>query len=149
MEVFAISPASSKPIWFVFIICLILLFVLLALGYIAYSSQYSRVEINGDRLRLVGVFWGREIALSRIKTSQVRLVDLTRNQDLYPKRRSLGTGLPGYASGWFRLANGEKSLVYLTDRCRVAYIPTDQGYSLLLSVEQGQQFIDRIREYDR
>jgi hypothetical protein len=58
--------------------------------------------------------------------------------------RTVGTALPGYRSGWFRLANGEKALVYVTDPSRVVYVPTTDGYSLLLSVAETDQFVDRL-----
>jgi hypothetical protein len=45
----------------------------------------------------------------------------------------MGTALPNYQSGWFRLANGEKALLYLSQRDRALYIPTTAGYSILLS----------------
>jgi len=48
--------------------------------------------------------------------------------------RTRGTGLPGYSAGWFRLRNGEKALCFLTDRSRLAYVPTRAGFSVLLSV---------------
>ena len=63
-----------------------------------------------------------------------------------PTRRTLGTGLPGYASGWFRLHNGEKALVYLSRRDQVVYVPTSEGYSLLLSVEHPQRFITILEQ---
>jgi hypothetical protein len=125
MDVFAISPASAKPLWFLGVICVLLAVVLFALVYTAYSSRHSRVEIAGDRIKLIGDFWGRDI----------------------PKRRTLGTGLPGYASGWFRLRSGEKALVYLTRRRDVVYVPTSDGYSLLLSVEEPEKFIGTLQRY--
>jgi hypothetical protein len=53
----------------------------------------------------------------------------------------MGTGLPGYQSGWFRLANGESALVYLTDRSKAVHIPTTLGYSLLLSPDDPDGFL--------
>jgi hypothetical protein len=35
-------------------------------------------------------------------------------------------------AGWIRLKNDEKALVYLTGRTAVLYVPTRQGYSILL-----------------
>jgi hypothetical protein len=56
----------------------------------------------------------------------------------------MGTGLPGYAAGWFKLANGEKALVYVTTQSEVVYIPTTEGYSLLLSVTEPDRFLARL-----
>ena len=134
MDVFAITPASSKPLWLIAVICVILAAVFMALAYTAYSSQKSRVELDNGRIRLVGDFWGREIPLERLNVSDARILDLGKNTEHAPRRRTFGTGLPGYASGWFKLRNGEKALVYLSRRTDVAYVPTTEGYSLLLSV---------------
>ncbi len=143
-EVFPISPASAKPIWFVAVICLLLAVVLVALAYTAYSSRHSRVEIDREHLRLVGDFWGRAIPLKLLKLSEARVLDLDHAPEYYPKARTWGTGLPGYASGWFRLRSGEKALVYLTNRQRVVYVPTSDDYSLLLSVQEPQQFVEAL-----
>jgi len=148
MDVFAISPASPKPLWFLAVICVLLGVVLLALAYTAYSSRNSRVEIESDRIKLVGDFWGREIPFNLLNVSGARILDLTQNTEHSPKRRTLGTGLPGYASGWFRLRSGEKALVYLTKRRDVVYVPTFDGYSLLLSVEEPERFITRLQQYN-
>ncbi len=148
MEVFAISPASPKPLWFLAIICVLLAVVLMALAYTAYSSRNSRVEIESDRIKLVGDFWGREIPFTLLNVSGARILDLTGNTEYSPKRRTFGTGLPGYASGWFRLRSGEKALVYLTKRRDVVYVPTSDGYSLLLSVEEPERFIATLQQYN-
>ncbi len=144
MDVFAIAPASSKPLWFIAVICVILAAVLMAMAYTAYSSQNSRVEIDNDRIRLVGDFWGREIPFRLIRLPDARILDLHRKSELAPRHRTFGTGLPGYASGWFKLRNGEKALAYLSRRTDVVYLPTSDGYSLLLSVENPHSFLDTL-----
>ncbi len=145
MDVFSISPATPKPLWFLGSICLLLAAVLFALAYTAYSSRHSRVEIDGARIRLVGDFWGRSIPFTALNISRAKIVDLNIERAYAPKRRTLGTGLPGYASGWFRLRNGEKALVYLTGRDGVVYLPTSIGYALLLKLEQPEKFIETLR----
>lgn len=147
MDIFAISPASPKPLWLLGIICILLAVILAALAYTAYSSRHSSVEIDSNRIKLVGDFWGREIPFKLLNISDARILDLTTTTEYAPKRRTFGTGLPGYASGWFRLRNGEKALVYLTKRDKVVYLPTSDGYSLLLSVEDPQRFIQTLQRY--
>ena len=146
MEVFSISPASAKPLWFLAIISVLLAFILAILVYTGYSSQHSRVELESDRLRLVGDFWGRAIPLELIDVSGTRILALDRKSEYSLKRRTLGTGLPGYASGWFRLRNGEKALVYLTRSDRIVYIPTSLDYALLLSIENPEIFIETLQK---
>ena len=145
METFPIAPASAKPLWFVFFICGVLMLVVFAMAYTAWSSRNSRVEMGADRIHLVGDFWGREIPFELLDVSKAHTVDLTRRSDHSPVRRTMGTGLPGFASGWFRLSNGEKALVYLTQYREVVYLPTTEGYSLLLSVEDPERFLESLR----
>ena len=146
MEVFPISPASSKPLWFIVIIGFLLTFVLIALVYTGYSSLHSRVELKKDKLRLVGDFWGREIPLELIDVSKASILDLNQRAEYSPKYRTLGTGLPGYSSGWFRLRGGQKALVYLTRKERIVYLPTSSDYVLLLSMEDPEQFIENLQQ---
>jgi len=44
-----------------------------------------------------------------LRTSEARRIDLAASPELQPRRRTLGTGLPGYQAGWFRLKGGEKA----------------------------------------
>lgn len=146
MEVFPIIPASSKALWFIVAGCVVLALIISALAFTAYSARHSRVVVNADSIRIAGDFWGRTIPLSRLDLTAARVVDLETASELAPRRRTFGTGLPGYASGWFRLRGGEKALVYLTDRRRIAYVPTAEGYALLLSVEDPAGLIDTLRQ---
>jgi hypothetical protein len=57
----------------------------------------------------------------------------------------MGTGLPGYAAGWFRLTNGERALLYVTTRERVLYVPTQAGYALLLSPSDPDGMLADLR----
>jgi DNA-binding IclR family transcriptional regulator len=143
-ELFPITPASVKPLWFLGGICVVLGAVLLVLAYTAYSARHSRVEIDDDHLRVVGDLWGRSVPLDALDVDGAQVLDLAVRSDYAPSRRTMGTGLPGYASGWFRLRNGEKALAYLTDWERVAYIPTSEGYALLLSVPDPARLIERV-----
>lgn len=147
MDVFAITPASAKPFWIITIICLLLVAILMTLMYTAYSSRNSRVEIESDAIKLVGDIWGRKIPFKLLDIPGARILDITVSTEYTPKRRTFGTGLPGYASGWFRLRNGEKALLYLTSRNNVVYLPTSDDYSLLLSIEEPERFIATLQRY--
>lgn len=143
--VFPIVPASAKPIWFLAAICILLSIILAALAYTAYSARHSRFEVGNGQLRLAGDFWARSIPLQSLRLERAAILDLAQAPDYAPHRRTLGTGLPGYASGWFRLRNGEKALAYLTRRDSVVYIPTSLGYSLLLSADRPREFLTALR----
>ena len=144
-EIFPIVPASAKPIWFLGAICIILVVIFAALAYTAYSARNSRIEVGENQLRLVGDFWGRSLDIQSLRLDNAAVVDVGSSSNYAPRRRTFGTAVPGYASGWFRLHNGEKALAYLTNRETVVYIPTTLGYSLLLSADRPNQFLDALR----
>ena len=144
--VFTIVPAGSGPLWFVAGLSAFLIALMLLFGWIAWSSRNARFTISPDGLSLVGDLWGRHVPAVALQVERARAVDLEREAPLRPVSRRMGTGIPGFAAGWFRLANGDKALIYLTDRRRVAYVPTSDGYVLLLSVAEPDRFVRVLRE---
>jgi hypothetical protein len=146
LEVFPIVPAGAKPLWFIAVICLVLGLVLVMLAWIAWSARHSRVEVTDESVRLVGDLWGRSIPIASLDLAAASILRLDSSSEYRPVSRTLGTGMPGYASGWFRLRNGEKALAYLTSSGRVIRIPTSDGYSLLLSVADPEALLGALRE---
>jgi hypothetical protein len=147
LEVFPIVPAAAKPLWFLGAIGLVLALVLLT--YVAWSARHSRVEVTDQTLRLVGDLWGRSIPLRSLDLASARVLRLDAASSYRPVSRTFGTGIPGYASGWLRLRNGEKALAYLTSSESVVHIPTSQGYSLLLSVAEPEALLRVLRDHAR
>jgi hypothetical protein len=145
-QIFHIAPASVRPIWFM-VPVLILAIVLgtggVIIGASVRGARSTIFELSDKALRVHGDVYGRTIPSTELRAAEAARVDISGG----PFRlvaRTVGTALPGYRSGWFRLANGEKALVYVTDPSRVVYVPTTDGYSLLLSVAETDQFVDRL-----
>jgi hypothetical protein len=146
MESFAIVPGPSRGLWVFFaVIVLILLLAATVLLATVRGARVSRFELSDAGLRLRGDWYGRMIPADSLRGGAARIVDLATSPDLQPRRRTLGTAFPGYRSGWFRLRNGEKALVYLTETSRTVYVPTRGGYSVLLSPQQPERFVERLR----
>ena len=145
MNVFPIAPAESRYLWFLIPVVVVLLGSVALLVTSVRGAHASRFEIQTDGLRLEGDLYGRLVPRSQLHVSLARRVDLGREEGLRPRWRRMGTGLPGYQAGWFRLRNGEKALLYLTDRTRAVYIPTTAGYSLLLSPADPDRFLSQLR----
>ncbi len=143
-EVFQMIPASSKPLWFLGAICGLLILLIGLFGYIAHASQHARFEVSRSGLTIIGDFYGRTIPVQSLVADRAMRIDLSGDSVHRPRIRTFGTGLPGYSSGWFRLRNGEKALLYVTDPKRAVYIPTTEGYSLVLSVAQPEAFLRTI-----
>jgi hypothetical protein len=146
MESFAIIPASSRSLW-VFYVLMLLLFVGVAsvLFITGRGSRASRFELSEAGLRLRGDLWGRMIPSNALRGGAARIVDLATTPDLQPRWRTSGTTFSGYRAGWFRLRNGEKALVYLTETSRTVYVPTRKGYSVMLTPQQPERFLERLR----
>jgi len=145
LNVFPIAPAESRYLWFLIPVVVVLLGSVALLVTSVRGAHASRFEIQSDGLRLEGDLYGRLVPRSQLHVSLARRVDLGREEALRPRWRRMGTGLPGYQAGWFRLRNGEKALLYLTDRTRAVYIPTTAGYSLLLSPADPDRFLSQLR----
>ena len=147
--VFPMIPAAGKSLWFFAVIGLVPLAVLVVLIWLAWSMQGARFTVSPEGLRLQGDLYGRLIPFHALKLDEAVVTDLNTDRDHQPTRRTMGTGLPGYSAGWFRLRNGAKALLYVTDRTRVARIPTTEGYTVMLSVDDPAAFIAEIRARSR
>ncbi len=145
---FQITPASSGAT--VFLVALTILMAVMAVGFgwMATSATRPSVVLGESELTLKAPFYGRSIELPAVRFEEARVVNLDAGSDVKPTRRTNGLGLPGLGLGWFRLANGEKALVALSSRDRVVYIPTDEGYSLLFSIERPEAFLEYASRHD-
>ena len=142
MDVFTIAPVAGRAFWLVLLVPgLVLALVVGVLG-----AHAARFEVSAEGLRLRGDLYGRTIPIGDIRAGDARRINLAATPDLAPRRRTMGTGLPGYRSGWFRLRNGERALLYLTDWSRAVYVPTTDGYSLLLSPADPDRFLAALRQ---
>lgn len=146
-DVFPIIPAGSGPLWILLAISVLMLAAVVFFAFIAYGSRHSAVEVADSGLRIRAVFYGREIPLSRLLTEAARPVDLAKEPDYAPVLRTNGIGLPGYSAGWFKLRNGQKALAFMTDRRRVAMIPTRDKYVVMVSVPDPAAFLEALRRH--
>lgn len=145
MESFPIAPPSSHSLWF-FVPIALVLFAAAALLMTMLGSRRARYELSPAGISLRGDLYGRRlIPASDLLGGAARIVDLDREPELSPRWRTLGTGLPGYKAGWFKLSNGEKALVSLTDTHHAVYLPTNRGFVLLLSPAQPDRFLAAVR----
>lgn len=142
---FPIAPATSRYLWFMIPIAALLLGVMVMLALSIRGSRTAHFEVTADSLGLHGDLYGRAIPLTDVRIGDARRVNFTAEPGLLPKWKTIGTGLPGYQSGWFRLRNGEKALLYLTDRARAVYVPTTRNYGLLLSPGDPDGFLAALR----
>ena len=150
MQVFDIAPSDSKGLLIIGGLAIVVVVLVVGLvGKSVLGSRSSRFEVSDQGLRLRGDLYGRLIPPAAIRSASARRVNFSQSPELTPTRRTMGTALPGYQSGWFRLRNGEKSLLYLTDRTRAVYVPTSAGYSVLLSPIDPDGFLQALKAVRR
>lgn len=145
MNIFPIAPAESRYLWFLIPVFVVLLGAMALIATSVRGAHAASFEIVPEGLRLRGDLYGRFIPKAQLRVDLARRVDLASNAELRPKWRRIGTGLPGYQAGWFRLRNGDKALLYLTDRTRAVYLPTTDGYSVLISPLDPDGFLVRLK----
>jgi Bacterial PH domain len=119
----------------------VLVLVGAVLAYSGASSRRVQFEVSPEGLRIRRSLFGRFIPRDELLLGGARPADLVQEKDLRPFLRTFGAGLVGYSEGWFLLRNREKALAFLTDRTRVALLPTRTGYNVMLSVEDPRAFL--------
>jgi len=136
IRVFEIAKASSG--WGTL---LLLIPAVLLVGVLWFTwPRALKVEVGPENLRLRGSVYARVIPRAALLVEGLRVVDLRGNSPFALTRRTNGIGLPQYSVGWFRTRSGEKALAFVTQRDHVVYLPTREGYALLLSIEDHEGF---------
>lgn len=90
-------------------------------------------------------FHRQPLALAELDLASARVVDLGERSELRSLLRTSDTAFPGFRSGWFRLRNRRRAFVAMTTGPRVLFVPTRNGYDLLLQPRQPQALLDRLR----
>jgi hypothetical protein len=114
-----------------------LVFVTTLAMYFWLRRMFMRIaaRIEGDRLHLETGFSRGDYALAELAANGLRVVDLDAEREHRPGVRTWGIGLPGLASGWFRLRSGERALCILTGAWnRVCLLRAHDGTRILLSL---------------
>jgi hypothetical protein len=111
---------------------------------LAWALRHPRVSLQ-DGLLQVGRVPRVRVAAKDVDLDAARTVDLTRERDLDPILRLMGTRLPGYRAGWFWLRNGQRAFVLVTDPRRALLLPRRGGAPLLLSPERPDALLDALR----
>jgi hypothetical protein len=145
-KLFQLVPAPLSTLWGIFVAVILCLVLAAFLSYLVFTTRHTTVEINARGLWIKGGVYTRRIEKSSVLREKMRVVDLLSSPAYQPKKRLNGLGLPRYKMGWFRLQNGEKALVFLSDTGGAVYIPTSKGYSLLINPQNVERFIRTIDE---
>lgn len=106
---------------------------LVLVGVIVWAVRRRSVELGPTALTIRAGFYSRTIPRAALQVESGILVSLFEQREIAPRWRTNGIRVPGFRAGWFRLAKGEKALVLVTDPRVVTYLPTREGFALLVS----------------
>ncbi len=138
---FPIAPAGAGSLYFGIGFVIFMLAVSALVIWATTGHLRVKYQVGPDEFRIAGDLYGRGIPWSDINGRSIREVDLSSHPELRPQLRLNGTGMPGYAAGWFRLRGGAKALAFLTDQHRVVLAETSRGYLLLLSTPDPEALV--------
>jgi len=144
--VFFETIIQTKGSSYIILIIIIILSVLLLIGLligIIHAVKNTSIAINDNNVIIKSFLYGRKIPIQDIKINETRMINLNQESEFNISVRTNGIGLPNFYSGWMRLKNGQKALVFLTDREKVLLMPVND-FIILFSMERGEEFIKRL-----
>ena len=149
-QVFDIAPSQGSTSNTI-LACLIPIgLMILVIGaffaYYAWTYTHVRFEVSPSGLRIMGSVYGRQIPMEQLNVRQARVINFNEEPGFALSWRTNAVGLPFYSAGWFKLKNGQKALAFITNRKEVVYIPTNCGYSVMLSVVHPEHFVAALKQ---
>lgn len=144
-KVFHLIPASSVSLWTFAVLILMLIVILVVFARFVYWSKYTTYEITDAELIINGGMWSRTIGRDQLNVDSAEIVNAKTSEAFGVRVRTTGIAIPGYKSGWFRLKNDEKALLFVTDQSKVIRLPTFDGYTLMMTVDEPEQFLAALR----
>lgn len=132
---------------------LLLPIVLLAVGALFYLRSKSgfhyqrggQIHITDAALHLDGDRWGGPVALRDLDLMQARVLGSDDSRDWQPRWRSWGVHTPWLRSGWFRLRNGHRALLFVPDEYAWVLIPTTRDYVVIVAVPEAERWLADLR----
>jgi hypothetical protein len=111
---------------------------------VIFSSKNTSISIKDNEVVINSFLYGRKIPIENISINEIQTINLNQDEEYVIAARTNGTSLPNFKSGWMRLKNGEKALVFLTDIENVLLMPT-KDFVVLFSMERTEEFINKLK----
>jgi hypothetical protein len=119
--------------------------VMLVLPLLAWRISRRSVRLDEAGLHVHRLPWSRAISLDELDLGRAQVLDLSRHPDLQPTIKLIGTRLPGYRSGHFRLRHGARASLAITDPGRVLVLPRRDGNFVMLSLESPGALLEALQ----
>ena len=130
----------------VYILPMIIITVIMSSLFIGivFAAKNTSISINDREIVINSFIYGRKIPIENVLTNEIKTINLRIDKEYGVKIRTNGIALPGFCSGWMRLKNGKKALVFLTDTQNVLLMPT-KDFIVMFSMKERDEFIDKIK----
>lgn len=122
-----------------------LLFIALLLGVLALAMRRRRIRVGDGALAIDATLYGQRVPVAALDLAQARIVDLRADRELMPVRGINRVGPPGLRAGYYALRNGQRAFCLLTSLDRVLVLPQRDGRVLLLSPQDPDALLERLR----
>ena len=132
--------------WIVGLMAIVAGAILVGLLRLLHGTRRIDCEIEKGALLLRhGHCCKHRVSLTDLNLEHASITDLSFDPGNQPRKRLAEPGCNQRDSGWFQLRNGTRAIVFLGDPKNMVRIPTHSGYTLLLSVPEPSQLLDRLR----
>jgi hypothetical protein len=126
------------------------LFAVGVLGVVAWVVSYSpgpaRYTLTRDSLIIHDRFYPVTVQASQVDVPAARIVDISQDPQWQPTSRTNGFANGHYASGWFRVASGEKVRMYRAGGRQLVLLPAKAGGTpILLQAADPDAFLVELR----
>jgi len=106
----------------------------------------QRITLDGHSLVVAATIFTQRIPIDTLDLDSARIVDLDKRTELRPLLGINRFGLPGLRAGQYVLRNRNRGFCLLTRFQKVLVLPRRDGRFVLLSPEQPQALLSRLRE---
>ncbi|MCL2185685.1 MAG: PH domain-containing protein [Treponema sp.] len=128
----------------VLLVIIIIFIVVLIIGII-HAVKYTSIAIKDNEVIIKSFLYGRKIPIKDIQINETRTINLNQESDYNISFRTNGISLTNFHSGWMKLRNGQKALVFLTNKENVLFMPV-KDFIVLFSMEKVEEFIRKLKE---
>lgn len=105
-----------------------------------------RLRMDATGLEVATTFYTRRLHWEQLRLDAARVVDIDERTELKPMLKSNGVAMPGFRSGWFRSRGFSRMLVATAGARRLLWVPTQEGYDLLLQPRKPAVALERMKQ---
>lgn len=102
--------------------------------------------VSDGKLQIHARVWNEDFPLAELRTDQAWVLDLNRQPDWKPQKKSWGFDGFGLTAGRFVLRNGQSADIYLANETTAVVIPRQGDVSVIVGVQQPQAFLNALHE---